>query len=83
MYSLFVKEIKSLERDTSRFASSELEKWRDNLYSGSDYFFYNLFDVGYVSPESILDDESVEKVYNAMNILEEFRAMFALCEGEK
>lgn len=45
----------------------------------TSYFWYDLFEGGYIKPEQVLQDidDDIEKVLNAIRILKEFRK---ICE---
>lgn len=42
---------------------------------GTDNFWYDLFDGGYIKPETFLEDESAKKVKEAILVLEEYKQL--------
>lgn len=49
----------------------EAEEW-----SCSDGFCYGIYEGGYIKPESILEDEDLERVKNAIKVLGEFKDLW-------
>lgn len=55
-------------------------KIKPDCAAQTDDFWYDLFDGGYLTPESLLEDEEdIQKVKEAMAVLSEFRES---CEDE-
>lgn len=74
-------EIKVIENDICSVTNDATYKLKNNITPDDVYisedFWYDLFDGGYINPEQILEDqESIEKINKAIEVLEEFKAIY-------